>query len=219
LGTSQERGIFIMLRRIVLVGAGALALSIVIITPATVKAAVTGNVSCTLSGSIAVTPGLPLASPGPATKTVKTTYTFTGTLSNCTGTQSGTKKGAQIDGGTVFGVAKSKTAKGADLPSCLGLASPTTPIPLKTKVTFTHGGAKLTNSVATLSLGAVDLGPPVTVPIAGPVSGGAAFKGQNLTATAVLDGSATDLQPLCMGGASTTFTFSGVKGVSTLVTP
>ena len=209
-----------MLRRIVLVGSGALALSTVIIGPGVAAAKpVTGDVSCTLTASVVIAPGLPLASPGPAVKTYKSTFTFTGTLTDCTGTQSGTKGGVQIDGGTVVGVAKTKVARGADLPSCLGLENQTTPIVLKTKVTFTHGGVKLTNAVANLSLGAVDFGPPVKFNLSGTVSGGAAFKGQTLTATAVLDGGPADLQGLCAGGASTKFDFTGVVAPSTFTSP
>ena len=114
-----------MLRRIALLSSGALALSTVIIAPgiATAKP-VTGNVSCTLTGKATISPGLPLTSPGNATKNVKTTTTFTGTLSNCTGTQANTKGGAQIDGGTLTATAKTKTAKGQPLGSCAGLANP-----------------------------------------------------------------------------------------------
>jgi hypothetical protein len=209
-----------MLRRIALVGSGALALSIVIITPgiATAKP-VTGNVSCTLTGAATIKPGLPLTSPGNATKNVKTTTTFTGTLSNCTGAQANTKGGAQIDGGTITAVAKTKTAKGQPLGSCAGLQTPTTPTMLKAKITFTNGGVKLTNSVATLSVGGAVIGATVSFPASGPVFGGKAFKGQTVTANAILDGSAADLAALCTGGASTTFNFTGVSGASTLVIP
>lgn len=210
-----------MLRKFALVGSGALALSTIItIAPgiATAKP-VTGNVSCTLTGTATISPGLPLTSPGNATKNVTTTTTFTGTLSNCTGTQVNTKKGAQIEGGTVVAKAKSKTAKGQPLGSCAGLASPGAPTVLVAKVTFTNGGAKLTNSVAKLTVGAAVVGATVSFPATGPVSGGAAFKGQTLTATAILDGSAADLGALCTGGKSTTFHFTGVSGTSTLVIP
>jgi len=50
----------------------------------------------------------------------------------------------------------------------------------------------------------------------GPVSGGNAFKGQTLTATAVLDKGAADLASVCAGGKSTEFDFPGLAGASTL---
>jgi hypothetical protein len=209
-----------MLRRIALVGSGALALSTVIIVPGIAAAKpVTGNVSCTLTGKATISPGLPLTSPGNATKNVKTTTTFTGTLSNCTGTQANTKGGAQIDGGSITAVAKTKTAKGQPLGSCAGLADPTAPTVLKATITFTNAGAKLTNSKANLTVGAAVVGTTVSFPATGPVSGGGAFKGQTVTATAILDKSTADLAAVCQGGASTTFNFSGVIGKSTLVIP
>jgi len=209
-----------MLRRIVLVGSGALALSIVIIAPGIAAAKpVTGNVSCTLTGKATISPGLPLTSPGDAKKNVKTTTTFTGTLSNCTGTQANTKGGAQIDGGSMVAVAKTKTAKGQPLGSCTGLATPTAPTVLKAKITFTSGGAKLTNSVASLTVGGAVIGATVSFPASGPVSGGGAFKGQTVTVNAVLDQDTAGLAALCTGGASTTFNFTGVMGKSTLVIP
>ena len=209
-----------MVCRIALVGSAALALSTVIMAPGIAAAKpVTGKVSCTLTGKAVIAPGLPLTSPGNAAKNVKTTTTFTGTLSNCIGTQMNTKKGVQIDGGTITAVAKSKTAKGQPLGSCAGLASPTAPTVLKAKITFTNGGVKLTNSVANLTVGAANVGTTVSFPASGPVSGGAAFKGQTVTATAVLDKSTADLAAVCAGGASTTFNFTGVLGQSTLVIP
>ena len=208
-----------MLRRIALVGSGALALSAVIMAPGIAAAKpVTGNVSCTMTGKAVIAPGLPVTSPGNAAKNVKTTITFTGTLSNCTGTQMNTKGGAQIDGGSIAAVAKTKTAKGQPLGSCAGLASPTAPTVLKAKITFTNGGVKLTNSVATLTVGGAVIGATVLFPASGPVSGGA-FKGKTATVNATLDGSAADLAAVCKGGTSTTFNFTGVSGPSTLVIP
>ncbi len=187
--------------RITLGAVGVWALSAVIITPGIAAAKpVTGNVSCTLTGTATISPGLPLSSPGAATKKVKTTTTFTGTLSNCTGTQQNTKKGAQIDGGTIVAKAKTTTAIGDPLGSCAGLASPTAPTVLKAKVTFTSGGVKLTNSKADLTVGAAAIGATVQFPASGPVKGGA-FKGQTLTAIAILDKGPADLVTTCVGGA------------------
>ena len=206
--------------RITLGAVGVWALSAVIITPGTAAAKpVTGDVSCTLTGVATISPGLPLASPGAATKKVKTTTTYTGTLTNCVGMQQNTKKGAQIDGGTIVAKAKTTTAVGDPLGSCAGLADPTAPTVLKAKLTFTSGGVKLTNSKADLTVGAAGIGGKVTFPASGPVTGGAAFKGQTVTATAILDKGLADLAAVCQGGASTTFTFSGVQGESTLVIP
>ncbi len=210
-----------MLRRIALVTSGALALSVVIMYAGTAAAKpVTGNVSCTLTGSATVSPGLPLNSPGNATKKLKTTVTFTGTLSNCTGAQANTKGGAQIDGGSVSAVGKTITAVGQPLPSCLGLANPTTPTVLKSTITFTSGGAKLTNSKVNLTIGAANLGPPISFDASGPVSGGAAFKGQNLSAIAVLDDDAAGFATKCTSsGGLSTLNFTGLQGRSSLVTP
>src|SRR5262245_50520669 len=128
-----------MWRSIVLVVSGAVALSAAMSAPATAKP-VTGNVSCTLSGSAALKPGLPFDSPGNATKKFKTKVTFTGTLSNCTGTQTGTKGGLQIAGGSVTAKGTVITAAGQPLPSCSALATAsTTPITVKAKVKFTNG--------------------------------------------------------------------------------
>ena len=191
-----------MLRRMVLVGSGALALSAVLIGPATAK--VTGDVACMLTGSAAISPGLPLNSPGTATKKFKTTVKFTGTLSNCTGTQTGTKKGAQIEGGTVVATAKTTTPVGQALPSCAGLTAPTTPTVLKATVKFTNAGKSLTSSKAYLTIGPAMVGTTVSFPAAGPVSGGAAFKGQTLIVTAIVDKTAADFaHPVqCAGWAN-----------------
>ena len=211
-----------MVRTIAFVASGAFALSAVVMAPATARAkTVTGSVSCTLSGKAVIAPGLPLGVPNPgnAAKTLKTTTTFTGTLKCTGGTQMGTQGGAQIDGGTVSAVAKTKVAKGQPLPSCLGLENPTTPTVLKATVKFTSGGTLVATSKANLTLGSVTLSPNVSFPVSGPVSGGNGFKGQTLTATAVLDKDAADLAPVCAGGASTEFDFTGAIAPSTLETP
>src|SRR5262249_29566295 len=91
---------------------GMLALSAVLTAPGIVAAKpVTGNVSCTLKGSSTVSPGLPFTGTT-LTKPLKTKVTFTGTLSNCTGTQTGTKGGLQIDGGTLSAKGVIKTPAG-----------------------------------------------------------------------------------------------------------
>ena len=118
-------------------------------------------------------------------------------------------------------VAKTTTAVGQPLPSCAALTAPTAPTVLKATVKFTSGGKTLTSSKALLTVGAAVVNPDLTVkfPASGPVTGGAAFKGQTLTAEAILDDTADNLGALCVGGASTTFTFNGVKGESTLDVP
>jgi hypothetical protein len=203
-------------------GAGALALAAAVLVPVTASAVVTGNVTCTLKGSASIAPGLPLESPGAVTKKkLKTTVTFNGTLTDCTGVQTGTKKGAQIEAGTISGKAKTITEVGAALPSCVGLTAQTTPTVLKTTVKFTNAGKTSATSKVNLTIGdaQIDSTLKVAFPSSGPVSGGNAFKAQNLTATAILDKTAADLATLCTGGASTTFNFSGVQGGSTLETP
>jgi hypothetical protein len=210
-----------MSRRIALAAVGALVFSAAI-TPATVEATpVTGSVSCRLTGQAVIKPGLPLNSPGAATKKVKTTTTFTGTLTNCTGAQLGTKKGAQIDGGTVTAKAKTTTAVGEPLPSCTALtATSSTPTVLKASVKFTNAGKTLTKSKALLTVGAAVVNPDasVTFPASGPVTGGA-FKGQTLTADAILDDTVLNLGALCTGGSSITFSFTNILGESTLDVP
>lgn len=205
-----------MARTMALVASGVLALSAVLIGPASAK--VTGDVTCTLTGSATIKPGLPLNSPGNATKKLKTTTTFIGTLSNCTGAQLGTKKGAQIDGGTVKATGKTTTAVGQALPSCTALTAPTAPTVLKASVKFTGGGKTLATSTAKLTVGAatIDGSANVSFPASGPVSGGSGFKGQTLTATAILDSSALELATTCAGGTSTAFSFTGIRGESTL---
>lgn len=208
-----------MFPRIALGVVGALVLSAIVMHAGTAAAKpITGSVNCELIGSATISPGLPLNSPGNATKKFTTKVTFNGTLSNCTGTQTNTKKGAQIDGGTVTATAKTVTAVGQPLPSCAGLATPTTPTVLKTTVKFTHGGAKLTSSTAKLTV-ATAVGSTVNFSASGLVSGGA-FKGQNLTASAVLDDTALDFVTVCNApGGLTTLSFTGVQGESTLTTP
>jgi hypothetical protein len=186
MGTLQERGIF-MLRRIALMGAGALALANVVMAPGIAAAKpVTGNVSCTLSGKAVITPGLPLQlSPAvQAKKTYKTAVTFNGTFKECTGQQQNinTKKGfGPIDHGTVAAKGKTKYAKGMDLPTCIGLTAPTVPTVFKATTIFMDAKNNIVaKSVATLTVGSATLGPPVSFPSSGPVSGGA-FKGATAT--------------------------------------
>ncbi len=194
-------------KRIALGTIGVFVLSTVLFNSSIAHGAVSGNVTCVLKGSAVITPGLPLASPGNATKTLKTTTTFSGTLSNCSGTQTGTK-GASIDGGTLVAVAKTKTAKGSPLPSCLGLAMPTAPTVLKATVKFTSAGKPIATSKLNLTVGAAVVAQQASFPATGTVSGGNGFKGQSLTANAVLDGPASALANFCTGAASTTFTFT-----------
>jgi hypothetical protein len=156
-----------------------------------------------------------------AKKKLKTTVIFNGTLSNCTGTQAGTKKGAQIDGGTLVGKGKTTTAVGAELPSCAGLTAPTTPTVLKTTVKFTSVGKTIATSKVNLTIGAAGVDGSLTLSFrpSGTVSGGNAFKGATMTANAILDERAPDLDSVCAPGASTTFNFTGVEGESTLQVP
>jgi len=224
--------------RIALGTAGAFILSAIVIVPTAAKAKpVTGTVSCTLSGSAMISPGLVLSadcsggatcptgfqcttsggtSTCTATKKLTTTTTFVGTLSNCTGSQTNTPKGAPISAGTVSAKAKTKLAVGQPVSSCLALQSPTTPTSLTTTVKFTTTGGKTVTSKGTLTVGDASLIPVVSFPVSGPVTGGTAFKGDTLTATAVLDDSAAELAALCNGGTSTTFEFTGIQGDSTL---
>jgi len=178
-------------------------------------AAVAGTVSCALSGALMISPGLPFNSPGNATKKVTSTTKFTGILTNCAGTQTGTKKGAQIDGGSMSGTAKSVVADGQPKPSCIGLATPTTPTVLKATVKFTSGGKALTKTTALLIVRPWMIGPAVAFDAHATVSGGA-FKGQKLTTDVILDATQADLATLCTGGKTSTFDFTGVQGESTL---
>jgi hypothetical protein len=207
-----------MVRTNAFVASGALALAAVLIGPATAKAAVTGSVTCELKGSAVISPGLTVTPSGNAKKKIKTKTTFNGTLTNCSGTQTGTKKGAQIDGGTVTATGKTTTNVGDALPSCTGLTAPTAPTVLKATVKFTAAGKKIATSKVNLTVGAatIDQNGKVSFPASGPVSGGNAFKGQTLTADALLDKTALDLANLCTGGTTTTFSFTGSQGGSTL---
>lgn len=214
-----------MVQKVALVASGAFALSVIIMPPAFAATPVTGNVSCTLTGSAKLKPGLPLDSPGPVTKKpFKTKIKFTGTLSNCTGTQSGTKKGLQIEGGSVKAQGTVITAVGQPLPSCLGLASPpTTPTTLKSTVKFTNSSTGKPKTIATsqsvMTLGTPSLGPPVSFDTSGPVSKGA-FLGQNVTAFAVLDLSVAEFVATCGSpGGLTTLSFTGGQGNSAFVSP
>lgn len=207
-----------MLRRIVLVGSGALALSAVIMAPGIAAAKpITGNVSCTLKGSAVITPGLPLTATDPptlATKTLKSSTVFTGTLENCTGAQVNTKGGAQIDHGTVVAKGKTKYEKGTAVPNCIDLQNPTVRTVLKATVTFMDAtGNKIAKSVANLTVGNATIAAQVSFPATGPVTGGNAFKGETATSQANLDGGAANVAAACVGGASTTFSFT--DGTST----
>ena len=175
-----------------------------------------------MSGTATLKPGLPLVSPGTATKKFKTKIKFVGTLTNCTGTQAGTKNGLQIMGGSVKATGTSTVLPGDALPSCLGLATPAvTPITLKSATKFTNTTAGKTKTIAksaaVLTLGTASLGPPSSFPASGAVLKGA-FLGQNAVATSVLDLDAAGLAAACSAtGGLTTLSFTGVQGTSTLV--
>lgn len=213
-----------MSRRIALATTGTLALLAVVATPAIAATPITGDVSCTLKGAATLKPGLPLNSPGNAAKTFKTKVTFTGTLSDCTGTQTGTKKGAQIQAGTVQAKATIVTAVGQALPSCLGLATPaTTPTTLKTTVKFTNSDSgkpkAIAKSTGVLTLGTPTVGLTIDFETSGTVSKGA-FAGQTLRAFALLDLGIGDFIAACDSPAGmTTLSFTGVQGDSMLVSP
>ena len=198
-----------MLRRIVLVGSGALALSTVIMAPGVAAAKpLTGTVSCVLKGSAVITPGLPLGTDQTAAKTYKSTTTFTGTLDQCSGEQQNinTKKGyGPIDHGTTTAVGTTKYKKGTVLPSCIALTSPTVPTVLKATTLFYDANNNLVGkTVAKLTVGPATL-TPTSFTSTGLVSGGNAFKKENIVAYAQLVG---DVAGACLGGTSTTFTFT-----------
>jgi hypothetical protein len=208
-----------------LITSGALALSAATITPAIAATPVTGTVSCTLSGSATLKPGLPMDSPGAVTKKpFKTKVSFSGTLSNCTGTQSGTKNGLQIQGGSVQSKGTAVTAVGAPLPSCLGLATPpATPTTLKTTVKFTNSSSgkpkAIAKSTGVATLGTPTVGATVSFATSGPVSKGA-FAGQNVSAIAILDLDVQGLLAACNApGGLTKLSFTGVQGASMLTSP
>lgn len=128
-----------------------MALAACLTVPVTAGAAVTGNVECTLTGTATIgSQNLLLPSP-----LQQVTFTFNGTLTNCTGVQTGTKKGAQIDGGTISIVGKFNVGTLSVDPATPPLACQVAPSKrkgLKATVTFTSGGVKLTNSKVNLTL-------------------------------------------------------------------
>ena len=208
-----------MLRRIVYAGSGALALSAVIMAPGIAAAKpLTGTVSCVLSGTAVISPGLPLQNNPPvnATKTYTSTTTFTGALTGCTGEQQNinTKKGfGPIDHGTVAASGKTKYKKGMALPDCIGLTSPTVPTVLKTTILFFDAkGNNVGKSVTKGTVGPATLGPPTSFPVSGPVSGGNAFKKETVTVVSNLSNPGGPAGA-CLAGASTTFEFT--DGTST----
>jgi len=209
-----------MLRRIALVGSGALALASVVMAPGIAAAKpLTGNVSCVINGTAVISPGLPLQNNPPvnATKTYTSTVTFTGDLTNCTGTQQNinTKKGfGPIDHGTTAAVGKTKYKKGMALPDCIGLTSPTVPTVLKaTTLFFDAKGNNVGKSVAKLTVGPAVLTPVTSFTSTGAVSGGNAFKKETITVTSNLS-NAGGPAGACNAGASTTFEFK--DGTSTI---
>ena len=181
---------------------------------------ITGNVSCALSGTATLKPGLPFSSPGTATKPFKTSIKFTGTLTGCTGSQTGTKLGAQIDAGTVIAKATTITNTGDPLPSCVGLATPpATPTVLKTTIKFTSAGKTVAKIGMMGTLGTPNLGPPISFAVSGPSLKGA-FLGQNVNTNAVLDLDTAGFIAACSApGGLTTLAFTGAQGPSTLTSP
>lgn len=180
----------------------------------------TGTLTCTLSGSATLKPGLPLNSPGTATKAVKTKIAFTGTLSGCNNAgQVGGK--LPIDGGTVKAKGTSVVNAGEALPSCIGLSTPpTTPTAIKTSITFTAIGptkpTKVSKATAALTLGTPSVGMPISFTVSGPISKGG-FLGETADTTAVLDLDQIGLIVACTAtGGLTTLSFTGVHGPSTL---
>lgn len=211
-----------MFRRIALVASGTVALVAILIAPAAAKP-ITGNVTCTLKGSATVKPGFPFTSTDPLTKTLKTKVTFNGTLSNCTGAQVNTKKGLQIDGGSVSAKGVITTPAGQVAPNCIDISTkpPVNPLVLKTKVKFTNAGKTIATSVVQGTVGQAQAnGSAVIFPTSGTVSGGNAFKGQSLEADAVLDLDIVGLAAACQAtGGLTTLNFTGVQGESMLTSP
>lgn len=214
-----------MIQKIALVAtAVALACATSGVTPAGAATPVTGDVHCTVKGTATLKPGLPLTSPGPATKAVKTKISFKGTLEGCTGTQVGTKNGVQIQGGVITAKGTAIVNPGEDKPSCVGLSMPpATPTTLKAAVKFTNsdsGKAKsVTKSSGVLTLGAADTGPPISFDTNGTVAKGA-FLGQAVDVHAVLDLDAGQLATACSApGGLTTLTFTGAHGPSTFDSP
>ena len=172
-----------------------------------------GTLTCTLSGSATLKPGLPLNSPGTATKAVKTKIAFTGVLSNCNNAgQIGGK--LPIDGGTVKAKGTSVVNAGEALPSCIGLSTPpTTPTAIKTSITFTAIGptkpSKVAKAKADLTLGTPSVGTPISFTVSGPIAKGG-FVGETADTTAVLDLSQIGLVVACTApGGLTTLSFTG----------
>jgi hypothetical protein len=180
----------------------------------------TGTLTCTLTGSATLKPGLPLASPGTATKTVKTKIAFTGTLSGCD--NSGVSGGKlPIDGGTVKAKGTSVVLAGEALPSCAGLSTPpSTPTAIKTTVTYTATGPtkpiKVSKSTAILTLGTPTVGSTVSFTVNGTASKGA-FLSEAVDVSAILDLDQLGLITACTApGGLTTLSFTGVKGPSSI---
>jgi hypothetical protein len=179
-----------------------------------------GTLTCALSGSATLKPGLPLTSPGVATKTFKTKIKFTGTLSGCD--NSGQVDGKlPIDGGTVKAKGTAIVNPGEDLPSCLGLSDPpTVPTAIKTSVTFTAIGPtkpiKVAKGKALLTLGTPTVGPTISFTVSGTISKGG-FLGETAEVSAVLDIGQVGLALACNAeGGLATLSFTGVKGPSTI---
>ena len=148
---------------------------------------------------------------------LRTKIRFTGTLTHCTGAQTNTKQGLQIDGGTVSAKGQTITVVGQPLPSCAGLSMP--PTTLKTRVAFTNACNPIATSVAVETLGTPTSGATVSFGTSGTVWGGDAFKGQNLSALVVLDLDAAALAAACQAsGGLSTLNVSGVHGDSLLFT-
>lgn len=200
--------------------AAALAFSSVGIVSVSAAPVITGNVSCILKGNATLKPGLPLTSPGPATKVIKTKVKFRGTLEGCTGAQAGTKGDAQIQGGTLSAKGTIITNPGDESPSCAGLANQTGQVVIKASPKFTNSDSGKPKSIAksttSLTLGTVTVGATVEFDLAGTVSKGA-FLGQPIQAHAVLDLDAGQLAGACQQpGGLATLSFTGVKGDSTI---
>lgn len=215
-----------MIRRIALLASvAALALAFSGLAPASAVAPPppSGTLSCTLSGTATLKPGLPLSSPGLATKVVKTKISFTGTLSACNNAgQIGGK--APITGGSVKAKGTAVTAIGDPLPSCLGLATPpVTPTVLKVSTKFTGDPVPPKTKPVTVSsssgpqtLGTATVGPVISFPTSGVIAKGG-FLGETATTTATLDLDLGGLVAACSApGGLTTLAFTGVKGPSTV---
>jgi hypothetical protein len=185
---------------------------------------ITGDVNCIVKGTATLKKGLPLLSPGPVSKPVKTKIGFKGTLEGCTGTQVGTKNGLQIEAGTISAKGTAIVNPPDDGPSCLGLADPpATPTQLKASIKFTNDDSGKPKTIAkssgVLLLGAANTGPPTSFETAGQVTKGA-FLSETVTVTAVLDLDQGQLAAACTApGGLTTLQFTGVHGDSVLDIP